>query len=459
MNRMNRMTRGPIARIPRIPPGSITDVPGGWPNARTPPDRLADVYRPPPGSIPRALVFDVVLATSVAALAGLLRALGSFDSNGWQTPRDVPWWGVLVQVAAGAALIGRRRRPLGSVAIVFALSIGESVLAGPFAAYALGAYAPNRPVKWLLAAGLAVTMCEPWRTQPGSDVFVEFLAIGTPLLLGMYLASRRNLLLALAERAERVEREQAERDRRARAEERRRLAGEMHDMITHRVSLMVLQAGALRTIAEQDNVRSAAEELRLTGCQALAELRELVAVLRAPDEPLPGPGAPPGPIAGPNAPDDPSSVGAHTRLGTPTGPDVSDLIADSRAAGVPIESTVTGVPAAGDAPAAVRTVRRVVQEALTNVHKHAPGARVRVSIRHEPSGIGVTVANTEAARAPDVDLGTGGTGLLGLRERVELLGGRLRAGPDDTGGFVLDAFVPIPSVSRPPHRDLDEGAA
>lgn len=102
MNRMNRMTRGPIARIPRIPPGSITDVPGGWPNARTPPDRLADVYRPPPGSIPRALVFDVVLATSVAALAGLLRALGSFDSNGWQTPRDVPWWGVLVQVAAGA---------------------------------------------------------------------------------------------------------------------------------------------------------------------------------------------------------------------------------------------------------------------------------------------------------------------------------------------------------------------
>ncbi|MFI6977860.1 sensor histidine kinase [Embleya sp. NPDC050154] len=411
------------------------------------------MYRPPPGSIPRALVFDVVLAMSVAALAGLLRALDSFENGGWQTPQNVPWWGVFIQVAAGAALIPRRRRPLGSAAIVFALSIGGPVLAGPFAAYALGAYAAHRPAKWLLAAGLAVTMCEPWRAQPGSDVFVEFLAIGTPLLLGMYLASRRSLLLALTERAERVEREQAERDRRARAEERRRLAGEMHDMITHRVSLMVLQAGALRTIAKQDDVRSAAEELRLTGCQALAELRELVAVLRAPDEPIPGPGAPAQPIAGSKAPDDPSSVG------TPNGPDVSDLIADSRAAGVTIESTVTGVPAAGDAPAAARTVRRVVQEALTNVHKHAPGARVRVSIRHEPSGIGVTVANTEAARAPDVDLGTGGTGLLGLRERVELLGGRLRAGPDDTGGFVLDAFVPIPSVSLLPHRDLDEGAA
>ncbi|MFI1377801.1 sensor histidine kinase [Embleya sp. NPDC020886] len=399
---------------------------------------MPNVRRPPAASIPRAVVFDVLLAASVAALSGLLRALGPLDADGWHTPSDVPWWGILVQVAAGLALVLRRRRPLVSAGVVFALSLGWPVLAGPFSAYALGAYAPTRRAGWALAAGLALTTCEPWRTQSGSDLVVEFIAIGTPLLLGMYLASRRGLLLALAERAERVEREQVERDRQARAEERRRLAGEMHDMITHRVSLMVLQAGALRTIAERDNVRSAAEELRLTGCQALAELRELVAVLRDPD--------------------DPSPTGASARGGGPTGVDVVDLIADSRAAGVPIELTVSGTPAAVDAPAAVRTVRRVVQEALTNVHKHAPGAHVAVSIRHAAEGIGVTVANTAGARPPDVDLGTGGTGLLGLRERVELLGGRLHANPDDAGGFVVDAHVPI-DVTPTIHRDLDEGAA
>ncbi|MET7301234.1 ATP-binding protein [Embleya sp. NPDC005575] len=179
----------------------------------------------------------------------------------------------------------------------------------------------------------------------------------------------------------------------------------------------------------------------MTGCQALAELRELVAVLRDPD--------------------DPSPAGASARGGGATGLDVSDLIADSRTAGVPIELTVTGTPDDADAPAAVRTVRRVVQEALTNVHKHAPGAHVEVSIRYEPSGIGITVANTAGARAPDVDLGTGGTGLLGLRERVELLGGRLRAEPDETGGFVVEALVPIatPVTTDRTHRDLHEGAA
>ncbi|WP_424639117.1 sensor histidine kinase [Embleya sp. AB8] len=404
--------------------------------------------RPPSASIPRAVVFDVVLAVFVAASAGVLRALDSADKDGTPTLSGVPWVGVLIQLAAGAALVQRRRRPLASAGVVFALSLAGPVLAGPFSAYALGAYATPRPARWVLAFGLAVTMCEPWRVQPGGDLFVEFLSIGMPLLLGMYLASRRGLLLALAERAERVEREQAQRDRQARADERRRLAGEMHDMITHRVSLMVLQAGALRTIAERDNVRSAAEELRLTGCQALAELRELVAVLRDPD--------------------DPSPVGAGARTGAPTGLDVSDLIADSRAAGVPIEVTVTGTPATEDAPAVVRTARRVVQEALTNVHKHAPGAHVQVSIRHEPAGIAVTVANTAPARPPDVDLGTGGTGLLGLRERVELLGGRLRAAPGDTGGFTLDAFVPITAPAPAPatatatataHHDPDEGAA
>ncbi|MFI1580891.1 sensor histidine kinase [Embleya sp. NPDC020630] len=402
------------------------------------------MHPPPPATIARAVVFDVVLAASVAVVSGLLRALGSFDDDGIHRPDALPWWGMLVQVAAGAALVQRRRRPIASAGVVLALSLGDPVLAGPFAAYALGAYAPPRRAAWALAAGLAVTMCEPWRAQSGSDVFVELLVVVTPLLLGKYLASRRGLILALAERAERVEREQAERDRQARLEERRRLAGEMHDMITHRVSLMVLQAGALRTIAERDNVRCAAEELRLTGCQALAELRELVAILRDPDDPTP--------------------TGTPARDAEPAGLDVSDLVADSRAAGIEVDLTVTGSAPADHAPAAVRGARRVVQEALTNVHKHAPGAHVTVAVRHEPEGIAVTVANTAGTRPPDVDLGTGGTGLLGLRERVELLGGRFRAGPGDSGGFTVEALIPIGECADAPprpiaHPVLDEGAA
>nr|WP_260408616.1 histidine kinase [Planomonospora venezuelensis] len=203
----------------------------------------------------------------------------------------------------------------------------------------------------------------------------------------------------------------------ARLEERARLAGEMHDVVTHRVSLMVLRAGALRTVARDEEVRAAVEELRQVGCQALEELRDLVGVLRSEDR------------------------FGSARTAEPVVLDLSGLVAESRAAGVEAGLACEGEPVPAP-PVVARTAYRVVQEALTNVHKHAPGSEVTVTVSYAGDALGVAVRNTAAARGGGIALGGGGTGLSGLRQRVELLRGRLEAGATEEGGFAVTAVLP-----------------
>src|SRR5690606_26893097 len=148
---------------------------------------------------------------------------------------------------------------------------------------------------------------------------------------------------------------------RARAEERARLASEMHDVVTHRVSLMVLQAGALGVTARDEETRVAAEELRSAGCQALDELRDLVGVLQAT----------------PGEAEDSGAVGAGGSVATL---DLSHLVAESESVGASVELVEEG-DAARMSPVVARTAYRIVQEALTNVRKHAPGADARVRVR------------------------------------------------------------------------------
>ena len=132
----------------------------------------------------------------------------------------------------------------------------------------------------IAVAVLTVIVARPW--QPSVAVItIGVLRTAVGPLLALYFAARQRLVHALRERAERAEREQHLLAEQARAEERARLAGEMHDVVTHRVSLMVLQAGALRMTAKDEATRQAAEELRAAGCQALDELRDLVGILRA----------------------------------------------------------------------------------------------------------------------------------------------------------------------------------
>ena len=279
-----------------------------------------------------------------------------------------------------------------------------------------------------LAAVVALLML-PWEESLAPLGLRSLVVVGGAALFGMYVAARRRLLVALTDRAERAEQEQHLRAQQARSDERARLAAEIHDIVAHRVSLMVLQSGALRLTTTDEATRRAAEEVRATGCQALVELRDLVAVLR-----------------------DPASEGTkESRVDdhVPV-PPIARLVADSASVSVAVELREEGEPGLL-APVIGRTAHRVIQEALTNVRKHAPGAHVVVEVRYRPAGVRLTVHNTAATRAADVALAAAGTGtgLLGLRHRVELVNGTFEAGPDGDGGFLVAATMPADVPTRP----------
>ncbi|OPC85286.1 hypothetical protein B4N89_25240 [Embleya scabrispora] len=298
------------------------------------------------------------------------------------------------------------------------------------AAYAVAVYVADRRRMWLLIGVLCLATWQPWDWRDFGNNTANVFGTLTPACFGLYIASRRRLIAALGERAERAEREQELRAEQAREEERNRLAGDMHDIVTHRVSLMVLQAGAMRARAVDDASRTAAEDLRSTGCQALAELRDLVAVLRTAQE------------RDASAPVEPAVL------------DASALVEESAAAGVDVRLDVEGTPRPAS-PVVVRTAYRVVQEALTNVHKHAPGAFVQVLVRHTDGELRITVTNTAPTRPPEIELGAGGTGLVGLHRRIELTGGTFRAGPCSDGGFELDARLSVASEVAVPAAGMD----
>ncbi|WP_409467140.1 sensor histidine kinase [Amycolatopsis sp. GA6-003] len=275
----------------------------------------------------------------------------------------------------------------------------------------------RRRVLWI-AGFLALLATRPWNPAWNTTPF-GLLSTALPVAIALYFEARRQLLSSLRDRAERAEREQHLLAEQALAAERRRLASEMHDVVTHRLSLMVLHAGALGVTSPDPAVKSAAEDIRREGAHALDELRDLVGVLRngtgieppVPNPPLPG--------------------------------EVADLVAESVAVGIATELSVTG-DRTSVSPTVARTAYRVVQEALTNIRKHAPGCSATVSLRYHPGGLDVAVANTPATRPPDAALaGTGsGAGLSGLRQRVELVGGTFEAGPLPGGGFKIGAILP-----------------
>ncbi|MGC0423017.1 sensor histidine kinase [Embleya sp. AB8] len=356
----------------------------------------------------RAFGFDVLVATSAVAL-GLTLRMGRYAGLA-----DWPYLHQVSAVLTGALLLHRRRAPFGSGVAICAVALFYPTHALFFAAYAAGAYIEDRRRAWALIAALVLMGSQPW-SYPAPLTIVSSGSIAlVPALLGLYVAARRRIRL---DRAEQAARERELGFERVRLEERSRIAGEMHDVITHRVSLMVLQAGALRTRARDEDVRASAEELRLVGCKALEELRGLVAVTRSEQQV--------------------GSVVATPRAVL----DVSDLVADSRSAGVPVELVVLGEPHA-TSPVVGRAAYRVVQEALTNVHKHAPGAVVDIRLHYVGDEVQISVRNSAPTRAAEITLGAGGSGLLGLRKRVELVAGTLRTGPLPDGGYELLAILP-----------------
>ncbi|MBB4923906.1 sensor histidine kinase [Kitasatospora kifunensis] len=277
---------------------------------------------------------------------------------------------------------------------------------------------------------------QPGQQLPATWVFVLFsvlVAVGltvSPVVGGLYIGARRRLVESLKDRALGLEAEldmlaerARERATRARLEERTRIAREMHDVVAHRVSLMVVHAGAVERIATRDPQKAmqSAKLMAETGRQALDELREILGVLRMSEE-----------------------VPVESPLGLT---ELPRLIDQSKAAGMHVTLTVSGdrQPYRGDAE---QTAYRVVQEGLTNAHKHAGGARVSVLLAYVPNGVRVAVVNESPGAGEQVRLPSGGNGLVGMEERVRALGGSFTAGPRQEGGFRVEALLPSRLAQR-----------
>ena len=377
------------------------------------------------------LVLDILIAVGFA-LGDTGNTLGG--GSWWPAhPSTLAWVMLAVQALADLSLVARRRAPLIVIAVLGAFTVAISLLIEPAGAFTaahsqnvwapygtvLAAYGPfyfrkNQPAAFAAVGSLTLVVARVW------DPSLEVITLGvlrTALgpLLAQYFTARNAMVHALRDRADRAERESHLLAEQARADERARLAGEMHDVVTHRVSLMVLQAGALGVTATDEATRQAAEELRTAGCQALDELRDLVGLLHA-------------------APDGDQTASTSG---------LAALVAESTAVGTPTELDEEGDPALAS-PVVGRTVYRIVREALTNVRKHAPGAHVHVQISYRDSEVTVTVSNTPAVGRISADLAATGSGLgiASLRRRIDLVQGTLRAGPAPDGGYLLEATLP-----------------
>ncbi|MCX5265400.1 sensor histidine kinase [Streptomyces sp. NBC_00199] len=370
--------------------------------------------------------------------------------------------GAAFGLLAGSVLVVRRRWPIAVVLVAIAITPAQmGFLMGIVGLYTLAASElPRRVIASLAGMQLVGTLIvtfvrvrqslDQGRLTIG-DWFIPFAAITTslgltapPLLLGLYVGARRRLMESLRERADSLERElqllaerAEERAEWARNEERTRIAREMHDVVAHRVSLMVVHAAALQAVARKDPekaVRNAALVGDM-GRQALTELREMLGVLRS------GVGVERAAAAS-------VTVGvAAVVVEEGEGPclaELEELVGQSAAAGMVVDLMVEGEVRAY-APEVEQTAYRVVQEALTNVHKHAGGAKTQVRLAHRVGEIAMQVENgapPEVGSASSAGLPSGGNGLVGMKERVVALGGVFVSGPTEAGGFRVSAVIP-----------------
>ena len=322
---------------------------------------------------------------------------------------------ILIAVASGA-LYWRRYRPLpvlGLTLAALALSTGlgypYDYFALPFALYSFGRYATND--RWsyagLGAAIFVAAVTDLVDGGPLTDIGTAFFFLS----LMWYIGRRIRI------RAAHLEREKAAEARRAVAEERTRIARELHDVVAHQVSLMTVQAGAAKTVAADDPERAVAamEAVEQAGRQALGELRHLLGVLR-PEADVDGLGPQPG-IA-----------------------EIPRLVDQLRKAGLEVSLTMDGIPT--ELPARVDlSTYRIAQESLTNVLKHA-GPRARTEVRLSTDNHGVAIEVLDDGHGATI-LPESGHGIVGMRERAQLLGGSLDAGPRPGGGFQVIAHLPI----------------
>jgi signal transduction histidine kinase len=309
-----------------------------------------------------------------------------------------------------------------ALAVVLGVPADEPLvplLAPLVAIYSLGAHGS---VPGIMAGGGAALTAYAVASAAGTGTEVPDLLLSGASVLGALAVGRAVRVMGfeadvLEARTSQLERERDEKARAAVAEERARIARELHDVIGHSISVMGVQAGAVRRLLapEQAREREALLAVERVGRDAVEEMHRLLGFLR--------------------------SNGERVTPGTPlTLTRVNDLVTEMRGAGLEVELHVEGELddlSAGRALAGFR----ILQEALTNVLRHAPGARVSASLRRTAGELRIEVADDGGGR-PDTRPGSGGQGLVGMRERAALYGGTLEAGPRADGGFIVFARLP-----------------
>lgn len=357
----------------------------------------------------------------VALVVGLL-----LFASAWARRTDTLSLALPLAAVQTLPLLFRRRFPVLTLAVVIAATIPLTAEVHslnplpPFLAfYSVAAHANRRTALVAGAAGL-VALIAPvlYETDYGFAPFVfHLLVFPAAWVLGDNLRTRRAYYAALEERAERLERERDEEARRAVAEEQARIARELHDVLAHSVSVMVVQAAAARDVFDSypGRARGALRSIEQTGRAALQELRRLLGTVRTVDGELaPQPGL--------------------SRL--------PELVEQVRRAGLQVALSTDG--AARQLPAGVDlSAYRVVQEALTNTLKHGKATSADVRVRYDDDRVELVVADDGVG--PPANGGNGGHGLIGMRERVALYGGELLTAPGPDGGFLVRASLPIDS--------------
>ena len=349
---------------------------------------------------------DPRVVDTAAVLGCLFLTVLAVKASWSGLPRPV----IAVTGTLGSLVQWRRRRWPAAAGVLGALSYAFSGNPGPWLVglYSGASYGRRRWV-WLLGpAGWASFAGASWLSAGRlsvSDAAWSAVATGLVLAVGLYTAAHRALLASLRDQADSAVAERHLRDERARAAERTRIAREMHDVLAHKVSLIAVHAGALELTAE-GAARDSAGLIRVTAREALQELRYVLGILRESTE------------------DGPAAT-------------VSELVRVATEAGqrVELRDEIGALPSA-----TARVVHRVVQEGLTNARKHAPGATVTVRVAGERDGTVVVTIDNGAAGLP-MDLPGSGAGLVGLVERVRLVGGGLHSGPHG-GGWRLRAEIP-----------------
>jgi len=388
------------------------------------------------------LVDGMLAAALVLAGAAPAVAAGMF--------LDIP-----LAIAIAAPVVFRRKHPVGSFAAAILAGFVQVLLGVRPAAtdvtilivlYTLAAYTPRRlsvPGLAICLLGSAVGVAR-W-TRFSSHSLVSWLTIGAIVfagpavlawLLGDSMSYRRAYYASLEDRAARLERERDAQARIAAVAERARIARELHDVIAHNVSVMVVQAdGASYALGtDPDRAREALAAISATGRQALAEMRRLLGVLRREDGT------------------------ASERAPQPGIGELGELLDQARGAGLPVSFTVEGDPQPLPSGAALAAYR-IVQESLTNTRKHAgPVASASVLLRYSPAALVLAISDDGLGELGGAAPPGAGHGLTGMRERVAMYGGSVTAGPRPGGGFEVMATLPLTLPPTPTRAEAQAQA-